>query len=167
MQNTDHTILDSNLLRPENSKRRRSLLPWWIKTFTWIFLIFSLIVPVGIGFGLFGLQFQISLYGFSTDTPLSFDGLFLMALFLLKGITAFGLWTEKDWAIYLGQIDAVLGIITCGFMMFIYPFTGNQPGALINIRLELILLIPFLFKLIKIKSEWDKLAVTNIRHSIE
>ncbi|HEY4785102.1 MAG TPA: hypothetical protein VIH57_03595 [Bacteroidales bacterium] len=166
MQNTDNTILDSSLIKPENSKRRRSLLPWWIKTFTWIFLIFSLIVPVGIGFGLFGLQFQISLYGFSTDTPLSFDGLFLMALFLLKGITAFGLWTEKDWAINAGQIDAVLGIITCGFMMFIYPFTGNHHGYQMNIRLELVLLIPFLLKLIKIKSEWDKLDVTNIRQHV-
>lgn len=158
----ENTILDANLTKHENSKRRRSLLPWWIKIFIWIFLILGLLAPIGLVFGFFGIQFQISLYGFTTNEPLSIDGLYLIGLFLLKGITAFGLWTEKDWAITLGQIDAILGIVLCIFMSVIYPFINIRTGFHFTFRLELILLIPFLIKLLKIKSEWKKLAIAEI-----
>lgn len=158
----ENTILDSNLIKQENSSpRRRSLLPWWIKTFAWIFLVMALIVPVSIIYGLLGQPFQMALYGFSTNNPLSTDGLFLAVLFILKGITALGLWTEKDWAINIAMVDAILGIIMSGFMTIVYPFMNIDTGYQLNIRLELLLLIPFLYKLIKIKPEWNKLSVTN------
>lgn len=156
----ENTILDSNLIKQENSGlRRRSLLPWWIKTFTWIFLVMALIVPVSIIYGLLGQPFQMTLYGFSTNNPLSTDGLFLAVLFVLKGITALGLWTEKDWAINIAMVDAILGIIMSGFMTIIYPFINIQTGFQLNIRLELLILIPFLYRLVKIKPEWNKLSV--------
>lgn len=158
----ENTILDSNLIKQENSgPRRRSLLPWWIKTFAWIFLVMALIVPVSIIYALLGQSFQMALYGFSTNNPLSTDGLFLAVLFILKGITALGLWTEKDWAINIAMVDAILGIIMSGFMTIVYPFMNIDTGYQLNIRLELLLLIPFLYKLIKIRPEWNKLAVAN------
>lgn len=157
MDNTESKILDEGFIKHEDFKKRRSLLPWWIKTFIWIFLVLGLIAPIGLIFGLLGFQFQIALYGLGTTDPTSIDGLYLMGLFILKGITAFGLWTEKDWAITLGQIDAILGIIICAFMMMIYPFFSNQTGFHLNIRLELLLLIPFLLKLGNIKSDWNKI----------
>jgi hypothetical protein len=157
----EDAILDSNLFKQENSKRRRSLFPWWIKTFIWIFLILGSIVPFGLIYGLLGYQFKISLYGFETSNPISIDGLYLSILFLLKGLTAFALWTEKDWAIILGKTDAIIGIILCGYMMIVQPFFNIQTGFHLNIRLELILLIPFLIKLDKIKDEWKKLAVAD------
>ena len=143
-------ILDSNF-GGQTFVRRRSLLPVWIKIFTWIFLIFGVAAPFALMFGLLGIHFQLSLYGLETNDPISLIGLFLIGIFLYKGITAFGLWMEKSWAIIAGQIDAVLGIVVCIFVMFINPFLNSFK---INIRLELLLLIPFLIKLGKIKKDW-------------
>jgi len=75
--------------------------------------------------------------------------------FYTKAITAFGLWFEKDWAIKLGQIDSVIGIIICIYVMCIYPFIYEKAGFSFNLRLELLLLIPYLVKLSRIKSSWE------------
>jgi uncharacterized membrane protein (DUF2068 family) len=137
------------------NKRRRDLLPWWIKIFIWIFLVFGAIIPVAIIFGVIQYKFQISLYGIETNNPLSIIGTFLMFLFLLKAVVAYGLWTEKDWAVNLGIIDTILGISVCIFVMFIYPFINTISGFILNLRLELLFLIPFLLKLLKIKIGWN------------
>lgn len=141
-------------------KRRRQLLPWWIKAFVWIFLVFGAIVPVGIIAAILGYKFQIALYGLETNEPLSLIGLLLIILFLLKGIVAYGLWTEKDWAINLGLIDAIVGIVICVFMMIVYPFVDAIPGFTLNFRLELILLIPYIIKLKKINNDWHGLPLS-------
>jgi hypothetical protein len=90
MENIENEVLDSNLIAQENILRRRLLLPWWIKTFCWIFMIFALIAPLGIIFAIFGWKFQLALYGLQTNAPLSLVGLSVIALFALKGITALG-----------------------------------------------------------------------------
>ncbi len=149
-------ILDANL-EDNIAKRRRKLLPWWIKTFIWIFLVFGAIATIGLIIGLLGFNFQLSLYGIDTYEPLSLIGLGLMGIFIFKGVTAFALWTEKDWAIKSGQIDAILGIAICFFMMFINPFIDNEQGFSMSFRLEFALLIPFLIKLGKIEKEWMKI----------
>ena len=155
MQNTQKEILDSE--DQEKPKlRRRDLLPWWIKIFTWIFLIFGAIIPVAILVGLFGYQFNLSLYGQSTTEPFSMIGIVVMFLFSLKAVTAFGLWTEKDWAVFLGQIDTVLGILICIVDTIFTLVSGfSQSSLSLNIRLELLLLIPFLIKLRKIRADWN------------
>ena len=79
--------------------RRRDLLPLWIKIFIWIFLIFGTILPVILILGIIGINFNLSLYGLETTQPLSLIGLLITILFALKGIVAFGLWMEKEWAI--------------------------------------------------------------------
>lgn len=163
MENNENQVLDSGFVTPQSNKRRRSLLPWWIKTFTWIFMIFGTVAPIGLLLGLLGFQFQISFYGIETNNPLSMIGIILIGTFLLKGITAFGLWTEKDWAIVLGQIDAIFGICFCIFVMFISPMISNL-GFKLTFRLELLLLIPFLIKLGKIKNDWRSLVETNVHH---
>lgn len=147
-------ILDSNLDGQISNKRRRSLLPLWIKIFIWIFLVMGSIAPIGLIVGMFGIKFQLSLYGLETVNPLSFVGLGLICIFLFKGITAYGLWFEKQWAIIVGQIDAIIGILICAFVMMILPFIDTHLGFKLNIRLELVLLIPYLVKLEKIKKEW-------------
>jgi hypothetical protein len=84
--------------------KRRTLLPWWIKFFIWVFIIFGSFVPIGIVSGLLGINFHLSLYGLETNEPLSAIGIIISLLFLFKGITAYVLWTEKDWAILFGGI---------------------------------------------------------------
>jgi hypothetical protein len=132
-------------------KRRRDLLPWWVIASIWMFLVFSAAVPVAIVFGLLRYNFNISILGLETNDPFSITGLFLMLLFTLKGITAFGLWTEKKWAVGLGKIDAAISIAVCCLVMAA-PFVGL--GHIFTIRLELIIVIPYFYKMNSIQFDW-------------
>jgi hypothetical protein len=136
-----------------SSLRRRDLLPGWIKVFTWIFLIFGAMMPIVLILGIVGMNFQISLYGLETNQPLSLIGIFLTAIFALKGVTAFGLWTEKEWAVQIAILDAVFGIILCIYLTILSSATDSFGN---NIRLEILILIPYLIKMIKIKSDWKE-----------
>jgi len=129
--------------------RRRALLPWWIKIFTWFFLIGGALAPIAFIVGLFHFDYQISILGLSTNDPLSVIGLLALSLMTLKGISAFGLWTEKDWAINLGKIDAVISIAVCFITMTYYIFKGQ-----LNLRLELIVLFIYYYQLNKIEYDW-------------
>lgn len=149
----NENILDEPQLENSNL-RRRDLLPTWIKVFVWIFLIFGVTVPVVLILGVVGMNFNLSLYGLETIRPLSLIGIFITILFGLKGVVAFGLWTEKEWAVNLAIVDAIIGIIVCVFVMLILPFIGDTNGMNISLRLELIPLIPYLIKMRKIKNEW-------------
>ena len=143
-----------------SSKIKRSkLLPWWIKVFMWIFLIFGLLVPIGLVVAFLGFGFHMSLYGIETNGPLSITGLLLMGLFLLKGVVSIGLLKETGWAIKLGIVDALIGIVICGFVMFVYPFFKEGNGFVLSLRLELLLLIPYAIKLRKIKDDWEGQSV--------
>jgi len=152
----NENILDEQQLENSNL-RRRDLLPTWIKVFTWIFLIFGAIAPLVPIMGIMGVGFNLSLYGLETMNPISLIGIFITCLFALKGVVAFGLWTEKEWAVNFAIIDAIIGIIVCVFVMIILPFLINSNGMKISLRLELIALIPYLLKMRKIKPEWIRL----------
>src|SRR5213075_1714156 len=89
---------------------RRELLPVWIKVFCWIFMIMGGISFGCLVVGAFGKTAQLSFYGFNTNEPLTFLGLFLIAIMVFKGFTAYSLWFEKDNAIKLGKIDTILGV---------------------------------------------------------
>jgi hypothetical protein len=102
--------------------------------------------------GFFGVEMQLSLYGLATFDAQSASGLIIVGIFLLKAITGFALWTEKDWAISVGLVDAVLGTAICLAMTLYSPWDDSRSG--LNIRLELLLLIPFLLKLRSIQHEW-------------
>ncbi|KAA2243347.1 hypothetical protein F0L74_12650 [Chitinophaga agrisoli] len=141
--------------------RRKKLLPWWIKTFAWIFLILSFFVPVAFVLSFLGFSSQMELYGIKPERASSVLGLILMALFVFKGIAAFGLLKERDWAIIVGMTDAVIGIVICTFMMIMHPF-GEGNGFTFNFRLELVLLIPYLIKLIKIRVPWAQSRGRNV-----
>jgi hypothetical protein len=90
--------------------RRRSLLPWWIIGFTWLFFVFAALVPVIVIMGLLGKNFEISLLGITTYEPLSPAGIGLIVLFAYKGLVSFALWTEKIWAVDVARIDAIISI---------------------------------------------------------
>ena len=148
MQNENPLELEKLLVQ----KRRRKLIPIWIKIFIWIFIVFGALVPLVILISLTGTQSTLALYGLETKDTFSNVGIIICALFLFKGITALTLWTEKSWAIKLGIADAMVGIIICSAVM-IAPMYNNQVGF--SFRLELILLIPYLVWLFKIKTAWE------------
>lgn len=148
------TILDDDQFG-SSAGRRRELLPFWIKFFLWIFMVFGAIVPLAFIAGLSGISFHISLYGLETSHPMSVLGFLVTVLFGFKGVVAYGLWTEKDWAVEMAIIDAGIGIATCLFVMFALPFVGDG-GFSLNLRFELIALIPYLLKMREIKPEWER-----------
>ena len=135
---------------------RRKLLPLWIKVFCWIFMLMALASIVCLIFGAFGNSADLAFYGFETNKPLTLIGIFIISIMLLKGFSAYALWFEKDYAIKLCKIDAILGIAICVFAMFIMPFIKENSDF--SIRLEIALLIPYFMKLNKIKNEWENLG---------
>jgi hypothetical protein len=144
-------ILD-DFATKEQKPPRRALLPWWIKTFSWIFMILGAFAFAAFLLGFLGIKMQLSLYGLSTEDPQSALGFLLTGLFVLNGITGFALWAEKDWAINIGLVAAVLGTALCAALTLYSPWDNTRNG--VNIRLELVLLIPFLLKLRSMQHEW-------------
>lgn len=137
------------------NQRRRELLPWWIKVFCWIFMLFGLLSIACLILGFTNLKPSLAFYGFETNEPFSLYGLIVISVGILKGIAAFSLWFEKDFAIKIGKIDAIVGITLCVISMLVLPFFQN--GFSIKIRLELALLIPYLIKLNKIQNKWKSI----------
>ena len=153
MQSNQADLLPEDIIEI-NTKKRKQLLPVWIKIFMWLFLAFGLIAPLALIFGLSGFNFQLSLYGFFTNEPFSIIGMGIVILFLLKGIVSLGLLMEKSWAVKLGLVDAALGILICSYVM-VYSIVKPVPGSAINFRLELVALIPYFVKFKKIKIDWE------------
>ncbi len=151
MQENQVDLLSDDLLQT-NGNRRKKLLPLWIKIFTWIFLIMSVFVPIVLVLAVMGYNVQLALYGLETNDVFSSIGMLITSIFIIKGITAFGLLKERDWAIKMGVTDAIIGIAICALVMF-YPLIN--PEAKFSIRLELVALIPYLLKLLRIKTEWE------------
>lgn len=135
------------------SIRRRSLLPLWMKIFIWIFIIIGSISVPAFVMGALGYHYESALYGYETEAPLSAIGIILLLLFLYKGVVAYSLWLERIWAVYLGIIDAIIGILICILAMVnISIFHGQSQST--GFRLEIIFLLPYLIKLIGIKGQW-------------
>jgi hypothetical protein len=147
MKNTQVNLLDEFSGEKLQPIRRRKLLPMWIKIFIWIFIVFAVAtVPVSI-MGFTGNNVNLSLYGLEGTDLNSTEGRLILFLFFYKGLVAFLLWFEQKVAVTLGIFDAILGILICLWVMFV--------AHSVNFRLELVLLIPYLYKLIKIRKSWE------------
>lgn len=151
-------------IQPENNQdlltdvsidtiRRRNLLPLWIKIFCWFFMLSGVMTIVCLVPGIFGIKPYLAFYGFKTNDVFSLNGLIVISVGILKGITAFSLWFEKDNAIKIAKIDTYIGLLLCGISMLVLPFFAE--GIKISIRLEPALLIPFLMKMNKIQEKWE------------
>ena len=133
--------------------KRRKLLPWWIKFFCWFFMFFGLLAFACLILGFTNLKPDLAFYGFETNEPFSLYGLIIISVALLKGFAGYALWFEKDFAVKIGKIDALIGIALCAISMLVLPFFKENFG--ITIRLELALLIPYLIRLHRIQKEWE------------
>lgn len=134
----------------EGKINRKTLIPLWIKIFSWIFLVFGFFTPIILVAGIFMTNVSLSLYGLQAYTPYSLIGGFITAVFMLKGIVAYGILKREEWAVKLGIIDAVLGITVCMAILIYQVVSGS-----FSFRGELLLLIPYLIKLLKIKDDWQ------------
>ena len=154
MQNSDNSFFFDGL-----PIRRRDLLPWWIKAFCWLFMAFGAVAIICLIAGLLGYPANLSFYGFETTAPLSPIGLLLIATMLFKGYSAYQLWSEKNNAIMVARVDAILGICLCIVSMFVMPFF--QDGFKLTFRLELVLLFLYCFKLNRIEEAWQAAVPAN------
>jgi hypothetical protein len=151
MEQQEPLLLESLL---EENKDRNNLVPLWMKIFSLIFMITGILALICLFAGLFGAKWELALYGLGSNEPVSFTGILIILLFLYKGIVAFGLWAQKDWAVNFGVADAIIGIVICIFVMGIAPVLNNPSEFTLGLRLELVILIPYLIKLLKIKAHW-------------
>lgn len=151
MQVNQVDLLTDELIQ-SNAIARKKLLPLWIKVFMWIFLIIGSFVPIVFILGIMGYNAKLAVYGLETNKAFSSIGIIISAILVIKTITAFGLLKEKDWAIKLGIVDAILGIKVCTIVM-LYPIIN--PEIKFTLRLELVALIPYLLKFLKIKTQWE------------
>jgi len=85
-------------------RRRRDMLPWWIKVGCWFFLITGIlsafIYPIAIL-----LQGNLWFYIIDVHFLLSWAAVFDFCDGMLKMVIAYGLLKEKDWAIKLGFVQ--------------------------------------------------------------
>ena len=151
MQNQNSLELEQLLIG--RSTGRRNLIPAWIKIFIWIFIVVACFTPLLLLMSLTGYRPLLALYGLETNKAFSITGLAICSLFLFKGVTAFALWSEKSYAIKLGIIDAVIGLMICCAIMFAPALSG---ALISNYRLELVALTPYLVWLLKAKETWEE-----------
>lgn len=155
MTEINDQILDKDL-DGDVPPRRRKLLPWWIKIFCWFFMLTGAIAPFGILFAIMHWPFHLSMYGLSSTNPFSLPGAIVLFVFILKGVTSFSLWMEKDWAIKLSLADAVVGLILSVAMTFVPSFLETSSTIKFNFRFEIVLLILFLMKMLRIQKKWEE-----------
>ena len=143
----DDIILDEVELKI----RRRALLPWWMKGFIWLIFLFTAVIPVAVYNAIVGDNFDVSIYGLESSKFASVISAVILALYFLKAAAAFGLWTERDWAITIAQVDGIVGIAVCLVTMFLMPALGAMA---FSFRIEIILLVIYLKQILKIKTTW-------------
>lgn len=150
MENNNTTQIDDS--SPEVIKRR-SLLPWWIKIFSWVFIVGGLLSVMSWIIALIiGDPPYVNLFtpGMNTTELFSPWGMFLGVLVLYKMYVGYALWFEKDYAITLGKVDALVSIFACVFAMLIALISYN----VLHLRIEIIVLIPYYITLSAIEYEW-------------
>lgn len=133
-------------------RNRKKLLPWWIKGFSWIFLIFGAIATILFLAGFLGVYASLSLYGLESSDPHSITGLIIISIFIVKGVIAYNLLFEKDKAIIMAKVEAFIGIIICLLVMIVIPIISEK---LPSFDISIIILIVYFLKLYKLEKAWN------------
>ncbi|WP_341842208.1 hypothetical protein [Chitinophaga caseinilytica] len=128
---------------------RRKLLPVWIKIFCWIFVFVGGLAVLVLVASALGMEVSLSIYGLKDTSGFSPAGLTIVASFLLKGYVSYGLLSGQKWAVDLAIVDALIGIIIC-LTTTIITISGGE----LTLRLEIVLLALYLWKMLKIRNEW-------------
>lgn len=149
----EQSLFEAFDLQNKPLKRRRKLLPLWIKVFIWIFFFAAFITILILAFGFFLTPFDLSLFGLKTEEIYTPTGIFICILYLYKGAVSYGLWFEKDWGPKAGIIDAFVGFLVCISVMVIIPFFTTPH---FNLRLEILILIPYLRSMQKLEYSWKR-----------
>jgi hypothetical protein len=131
---------------------RRELLPLWIKLFSWMFLALGGIGLIWLVLG-WAIEKETEFAAFGLEASgLPYDAVpFLVTLLLVAhGAAAYGLLSARSWGVIAGLIVASAGVSVC-------LVTMAQQGGM-PFRGELILEVPFVWKLLRIRREWEGTA---------
>ncbi|HEX9699848.1 MAG TPA: hypothetical protein VGD06_10350 [Acidobacteriota bacterium] len=131
---------------------RRALLPLWIKLFSWMFLVFGGLALVGLVLGwAVERESEFALFGLeATERPYDAIPLLVALLLVAHGVAAYGLLSARSWGVIAGLIVASSGVSVC-------LVTMAQQGGM-PFRGELILEVPFVWKLLRLRREWEGTA---------
>lgn len=143
-------IIDYNTDTPiDIVKYRRGLLPWWIKGFSWLFIIFGIFTIPAIIASIANLPFDLAFYGMESTTVLSVKGAIITLFFAVSAVVGYGLFFGKPWAVLLGLVLCAMHVFLLASVIALPLVTEDE-----KIRLEFILVIPFFIKLLKLKKVW-------------
>ncbi len=138
---------------------RKKLLPKWIRFFCWVILIVSIFAFFILPTMITGGNISVTIFGFNHQgTGFDLLALLLLAIILFFGFSSFFLLRGKKWAIYLGIIVGILGILLPIIAMVMQIIFNPE---YIPIPLELILFIPWTIKLFRVKKAWLSYSQTN------
>jgi len=142
----------TDIVRTDLKAGRRALIPRWIKIFGWIFIVMGVSIPILDGFmAITGQPGSYALFGLhhygSAFHPLAIT---VSAIILSLSVSAYGLLFGKSWGLNACLVTAYGSALICiGTMAYSAFFEGQ-----LTIRLELLVLGPYLMKLHRIKPLW-------------
>lgn len=128
---------------------RRKLLPLWIKIFSWIFVVMGAMAVLCLFLAALEIPVSLVFFGLEANDGFSVTGLIIILMFLFKGLVALGLLGAQKWAVDLAIVDGFVGIAICVVTNVIMIYNGR-----VTIRLEIIMLAFYLWKMFKIRSDW-------------
>lgn len=159
MQKEQPSIFDEDFLQ-ETSIRRRRLMPLALKIYVWYFMVTSALSLISTVYFYFlsasPFQFELS----NALSLLTFiSSLFFVALTFLSNLFIL---LEKKWAILFALIVTALSIISRSYAS--YKILNYTEPSISNITTGvgwLLIRIPYLIILLKIKRDWEMKAVAG------
>lgn len=132
---------------------RRALLPRWIIFFSWLFVVIS---PIQLILAFIPYYFDLSEYNIPVKTEVTFYSIAWYASALLTTIAAYGLLTEKSWAVNVAIIDVLLDIPKVIYeAKRVWPEHPQANYYYAFYGISLVLLIIFGWKLFRIRKDWS------------
>jgi hypothetical protein len=146
-------------LRPHGveERRRRALLPAWIRFFSWIFLAMSAGVPVAfLVNAITGAPVTFSLYGLRhTGSSLDAPAIIIALLLILSGIAAYGLLWGRPWGLDAGLGVGILGVAASVISIGIALGQARR-GPNFSFPLNIIFQVPFVIQLWRLQEAWEQ-----------
>nr|WP_322624941.1 hypothetical protein [uncultured Flavobacterium sp.] len=129
---------------------RRELLPWWVRAFSWIFIVMGALAVPGFVALFFTQNFESSLFDLDQAIP-GYGKQISALLFIISGFAGLCLWLEKKQAVIIAIICGFINLIVCSISMVLLIVNGDG-----NLRLEFFICIFFLIKMFQIKNNWER-----------
>lgn len=140
----------------ESTITRKNLIPLWIKVFGWMFMAMGVVIPLLAVFAavtgqpasyeVFGLRYH--------GSPFHPMALVISAILVSLAVSAYGLLFGKPWGVNACLVTGYGGVAIC-LLTMVYSLSQGT----FNLRLELLVHIPYLRKLHQIKPLWPSAAV--------